>query len=97
VPDAVSGHMAFSLRYRKVSEGGGQAAAGRGAPALWQYPGKPVVFATLAEGQQALMHVQTSRLHFFDPDTGAAIRGWAVPGQTLRPGCTHAAGVTPFH
>jgi len=28
----------------------------------------------LAEGQRARMHVQTTRLHFFDPETGAAIR-----------------------
>jgi multiple sugar transport system ATP-binding protein len=30
---------------------------------------------TLAEGQQARVHVQTTRLHFFDPETGEAIRG----------------------
>jgi hypothetical protein len=29
---------------------------------------------TLAEGQQARVHVQTTQLQFFDPDTGAAIR-----------------------
>jgi multiple sugar transport system ATP-binding protein len=29
---------------------------------------------TLAEGQDARVHVQTTQLHFFDPGTGAAIR-----------------------
>jgi multiple sugar transport system ATP-binding protein len=29
----------------------------------------------LAEGQQARVHVQTARLHFFDAETGEAIRG----------------------
>ncbi len=28
----------------------------------------------LSEGQQARVHVETTRLHFFDPETGAAIR-----------------------
>ena len=28
----------------------------------------------LAEGQDARVHVETTQLHFFDPDTGAAIR-----------------------
>ncbi len=27
----------------------------------------------LAEGQNARVHVETSRLHFFDPGTGTAI------------------------
>jgi multiple sugar transport system ATP-binding protein len=30
---------------------------------------------TLTEGQPARVHVQTTQLQFFDPDTGAAIRG----------------------
>jgi multiple sugar transport system ATP-binding protein len=29
----------------------------------------------LAEGEKAQIHVETTRLHFFDPHTGAAIRG----------------------
>jgi multiple sugar transport system ATP-binding protein len=28
----------------------------------------------LAEGQNARVHVETTKLHFFDPETGAAIR-----------------------
>lgn len=30
---------------------------------------------TLAEGQNARVYVETTRLHFFDPATGVAIRG----------------------